>query len=150
MITGHGDVDTAVASFRKGAYGFIEKPLDLKRLQITLKNALERTNLITETKQLKNKVSKQYEMVGDAEAMQKVKAMIDRVAPTDARVLITGENGTGKELVAHQLHEKSNRSKAPFVEDNCAGILKSDQFCELLIILKGASIASGRRTKYMM
>lgn len=147
MITGHGDVDTAVASFKKGAYDFIEKPLDLKRLQITLKNALERTNLITETKQLKKKVSKQYEMVGKAETMQKVKAMIDRVAPTDARVLITGANGTGKELVAHQLHEKSNRSKAPFVEVNCAAIPSELIESELFGHEKGAFTSAHKQRK---
>ncbi|MEA3448503.1 MAG: sigma-54 dependent transcriptional regulator [Bacteroidota bacterium] len=147
MITGHGDVDTAVASFKKGAYDFIEKPLDLKRLQITLKNALERTNLISETKQLKKKVSKQYEMVGKAETMQKVKAMIDRVAPTDARVLITGANGTGKELVAHQLHEKSNRSKAPFVEVNCAAIPSELIESELFGHEKGAFTSAHKQRK---
>ncbi|MGC9330295.1 MAG: sigma-54-dependent transcriptional regulator [Bacteroidales bacterium] len=147
MITGHGEVDTAVASFKKGAYDFIQKPLDLKRLQITLKNALERTNLITETKQLKKKVSKRYEMVGESEPMQKVKAMIDRVAPTDARVLITGENGTGKELVAHQLHEKSNRSKAPFVEVNCAAIPSELIESELFGHEKGAFTSAHKQRK---
>jgi two-component system, NtrC family, nitrogen regulation response regulator NtrX len=122
MISGHGDIDIAVDCIKKGAYDFIEKPIDLQRLQITLKNALDKSNLITETKFLKKKVSKAYEMVGESPAIMKIRDMIDRVAPTDARVLITGQNGTGKELVAHQLHEKSNRAAAPFVEVNCAAI----------------------------
>jgi two-component system, NtrC family, nitrogen regulation response regulator NtrX len=147
MITGHGDVDLAVASFKKGAYDFIQKPLDLKRLQITIKNAMERNNLITETKQLKKKVSKRYELVGESEPMQKVKAMIDRVAPTDARVLITGENGTGKELVAHQLHEKSKRAKAPFVEVNCAAIPSELIESELFGHEKGAFTSAHKQRK---
>ncbi len=147
MITGHGDVDLAVASFKKGAYDFIQKPLDLKRLQITIKNAMERNNLITETKQLKKKVSKKYELVGESEPMQKVKAMIDRVAPTDARVLITGENGTGKELVAHQLHEKSKRAKAPFVEVNCAAIPSELIESELFGHEKGAFTSAHKQRK---
>lgn len=122
MITGHGTVDTAVEAIKKGAYDFIEKPLDLNRLLITIRNAGDKSNLITETRALKKKVSKKYQMIGDSGAMGKVKAMIDRVAPTDARVLITGSNGTGKELVARQLHEKSNRSHMPFIEVNCAAI----------------------------
>lgn len=122
MITGHGTVDTAVEAIKKGAYDFIEKPLDLNRLLITIRNAGDKSNLITETRALKKKVSKKYQMIGDSEVMGKVRAMIDKVAPTDARVLITGSNGTGKELVARQLHEKSNRSHMPFIEVNCAAI----------------------------
>lgn len=122
MISGHGNIDTAVESIKKGAYDFIEKPLDLNRLLITIKNAIEKGNLINETKALKKKVSKKYIMVGESKGMQKVREMINRVAPTDAKVLITGANGTGKELVAHQLHEKSNRAKNPFIEVNCAAI----------------------------
>lgn len=122
MITGHGNVETAVEAIKHGAYDFIEKPLDLNRLMITIKNAGEVGHLITETRALKKKVSKKYEMIGDSAAMQKVRDMIDRVAPTDARVLITGGNGTGKELVARQLHEKSHRAKSSFVEVNCAAI----------------------------
>jgi len=122
MISGHGNIDTAVESIKKGAYDFIEKPLDLNRLLITIKNALEKGSLVTETRALKKKVSKKYEMVGESKAILNVKDMIDRVAPTDAKVLITGDNGTGKELVAHQLHEKSNRAKQPFIEVNCAAI----------------------------
>ncbi len=122
MISGHGNIDTAVDAIKKGAYDFLEKPLDLNRLLITLRNATDKTKLIMQTQVLKNKVSKMYEIVGESEAIIQVKNMIDRVAPTEARVLITGSNGTGKELVAHQIHEKSNRSKGPFVEVNCAAI----------------------------
>ena len=122
MISGHGNIDTAVESIKKGAYDFLEKPLDLNRLLITIRNATDKSTLITQTQVLKNKVSKMYEMVGESEAIMKVKEMIDRIAPTEARVLITGANGTGKELVAHQIHEKSSRAKGPFVEVNCAAI----------------------------
>jgi two-component system nitrogen regulation response regulator NtrX len=122
MISGHGNIDTAVESIKKGAYDFLEKPLDLNRLLITIRNAREKSTLITQTQVLKNKVSKMYEIVGESESISKVKEMIDRVAPTEARVLITGANGTGKELVAHQIHEKSSRAKGPFVEVNCAAI----------------------------
>jgi two-component system nitrogen regulation response regulator NtrX len=122
MISGHGNIDTAVEAIKKGAYDFLEKPIDLNRLLITLRNATDKSTLITQTQVLKNKVSKMYEIVGESEAITKVKEMIDRVAPTEARVLITGANGTGKELVAHQIHEKSGRAKGPFVEVNCAAI----------------------------
>lgn len=122
MISGHGNIDTAVDSIKKGAFDFLEKPLDLNRLLITIRNALERGSLISQTKVLKKQVSKKFEIVGTSAAIMVVKEMIDRVAPTEARVLITGANGTGKELVAHQIHEKSNRAKGPFVEVNCAAI----------------------------
>jgi two-component system, NtrC family, nitrogen regulation response regulator NtrX len=122
MISGHGTIETAVEAIRKGAYDFIAKPLDLNRLLITLRNAMDKSRLVTETKALKKKVSKQYEMIGESPAIAKIKEMIERVAPTDARVLITGESGTGKELVARWLHEKSNRSSGPFIEVNCAAI----------------------------
>lgn len=122
MISGHGNIDTAVDSIKKGAFDFLEKPLDLNRLLITIRNALERGSLITQTKVLKKQVSKRYEIIGDSPAILKVKEMIDKVAPTEARVLITGANGTGKELVAHQIHEKSSRARGPFVEVNCAAI----------------------------
>src|SRR5664279_2677853 len=112
MISGHGNIDTAVEAIKKGAYDFLEKPLDLNRLLITIRNAMDKSTLITQTQVLKNKVSKMYEIVGESEAIEKVKSMIDKVAATEARVLITGSNGTGKELVAHQIHEKSNRSRA--------------------------------------
>ncbi len=122
MISGHGNIDTAVDSIKKGAFDFLEKPLDLNRLLITIRNALERGSLISQTKVLKKQVSKKFEIVGNSAAIMVVKEMIDRVAPTEARVLITGANGTGKELVAHQIHEKSNRARGPFVEVNCAAI----------------------------
>ncbi len=122
MISGHGNIDTAVEAIKKGAYDFLEKPLDLNRLLITIRNAIDKSTLITQTQVLKNKVSKMYEIIGQSEAIEKVKSMIDRVASTEARVLITGANGTGKELVAHQIHEKSNRAKNAFVEVNCAAI----------------------------
>jgi two-component system nitrogen regulation response regulator NtrX len=122
MISGHGNIDTAVEAIKKGAYDFLEKPLDLNRLLITIRNAMDKSSLLTQTQFLKNKVSRMYEIVGESEAIVQVKTMIDRVATTEARVLITGANGTGKELVAHQIHEKSNRSKGPFVEVNCAAI----------------------------
>ncbi len=122
MISGHGNIDTAVDAIKKGAYDFLEKPLDLNRLLITIRNAMDKSKLITQTQVLKNKVSKMYEIVGTSAAIEQVKNMIDRVAATEARVLITGSNGTGKELVAHQIHEKSTRAKGPFVEVNCAAI----------------------------
>ncbi|MBN1821350.1 MAG: sigma-54-dependent Fis family transcriptional regulator [Prolixibacteraceae bacterium] len=122
MISGHGNIDTAVDSIKKGAYDFIEKPLDLNRLLITIRNAMDKSNLVTETRLLKKKVSKRYQIVGESAAIRKVIDMADRVAPTDARVLITGLNGTGKELVARRIHDMSNRSSGPFVEVNCAAI----------------------------
>jgi two-component system, NtrC family, nitrogen regulation response regulator NtrX len=122
MISGHGNIDTAVEAIKKGAFDFIEKPLDLNRLLITIRNGLDKTSLITETKVLKRKVSKTFEMIGESESIRKVKEIVDRVANTDARVLITGKNGTGKELVARWLHEKSHRASMPFVEVNCAAI----------------------------
>jgi len=122
MISAHGTIDTAVEATKKGAYDFIQKPPDLNRILITVRNALETAKLSTETKVLKKKVSKGLEIIGESKAIKDVKEMIDKVAPTDARVLITGENGTGKELVARWLHEKSTRSKAPLVEVNCAAI----------------------------
>jgi len=122
MISGHGNIDTAVEAIKKGAYDFLEKPLDLNRLLITIRNAMDKGRLISQTQVLKNKVSKMYEIIGESDTIKMVKEMIDRVAPTEARVLITGSNGTGKELVAHQIHEKSSRSRGPFVEVNCAAI----------------------------
>ena len=122
MISGHGNIETAVEAIKKGAFDYIAKPLDLNRLLITIRNALDKSNLINETQKLKRQVSKAYEMVGESEEIIKIKELIEKVAPTDARVLITGENGTGKEIVAHWLHEKSNRVNAPFIEVNCAAI----------------------------
>ncbi len=122
MISGHGTIDTAVEATRKGAYDFLSKPPDLNRLLVTIRNAMDRTKLVTETKVLKKKVSKTRDIIGNSAPILKIKDTIERVAPTDARVLITGANGSGKELVAHWLHEKSNRSNGPFVEVNCAAI----------------------------
>jgi len=122
MISGHGTVETAVEASKKGAFDFISKPPDLNRLLITVRNALDRGSLVTETKVLKRKVSKTRDILGDSQPINKIKETIDRVAPTDARVLITGANGAGKELVARWLHEKSNRSNAPLIEVNCAAI----------------------------
>ena len=122
MISGHGDIDTAVDCIKKGAFDFIQKPLDLNRILITLKNASERTALVKETKMLKKKVGTKYAIVGESAPIKHIKEVISRVAPTDARVLITGGNGTGKELVARALHDQSPRSAAPFIEVNCAAI----------------------------
>ena len=122
MISGHGNIETAVDAVKKGAFDYISKPPDLNRLLITIRNAMDRTSLVKETRVLKRKVSKVQEIIGESEAIVKIKETIDKVAPTDARVLITGENGSGKELVARWLHEKSNRAGAPLIEVNCAAI----------------------------
>ncbi|MBC9797618.1 sigma-54-dependent transcriptional regulator [Sinomicrobium weinanense] len=138
MISGHGDLDTAVHTMKLGAYDYISKPPDLNRLLNTVRNALDKKELVRENKQLKKKVSKNYEMIGESKAISNIKDMIEKVAPTDARVLITGSNGTGKELVAHWLHEKSERSKAPMVEVNCAAIPSELIESELFGHVKGA------------
>ncbi len=122
MISGHGNIETAVEAVKLGAYDFISKPPDLNRLLITIRNALDKTTLVQEAKVLKRKVSKVQEMIGESTAIQNIKKTIDKVAPTEARVMITGENGVGKELVARWIHEKSNRSSSPIVEVNCAAI----------------------------
>jgi DNA-binding NtrC family response regulator len=122
MISGHGNIETAVEAVKKGAYDFISKPPDLNRLLITIRNAMEKNNLVAETKVLKRRVSKVQEMVGESAPMTKIKDTIEKVAATEARILITGENGVGKELVARWIHEKSNRSASPLVEVNCAAI----------------------------
>jgi DNA-binding NtrC family response regulator len=122
MISGHGTIDTAVEAIKKGAFDYIAKPLDLNRLLITLRNAMDKTRLISETRVLKKKVSKKYEMIGESGSLQQIRDIIEKIAPTNARVLITGSNGTGKELVARQIHEQSQRSKGPFIEVNCAAI----------------------------
>jgi two-component system nitrogen regulation response regulator NtrX len=122
IISGHGNIETAVDAVKKGAFDYISKPPDLNRLLITIRNALDKTTLVKETKVLKRKISKVQEIIGESEAIQKIKDTIDKVAPTDARVLITGENGSGKELVARWVHEKSNRANAPLIEVNCAAI----------------------------
>ncbi len=124
MISGHGNVETAVESLKNGAFDFIQKPLDLNRVLVTIRNAMDQSTLVEETKVLKRKINKKLgsDIIGEGKAIQEIKAMIAKVAPSDARVLITGGNGTGKELVARQLHEQSARSAAPFVEVNCAAI----------------------------
>ncbi|HEX7584552.1 MAG TPA: sigma-54 dependent transcriptional regulator, partial [Prolixibacteraceae bacterium] len=147
MISGHGNIDTAVESIKKGAFDFIEKPLDLNRLLITLRNAMDKSNLITETKVLRKKVGKRFDIIGNSPLIQKVKDMVDRVATTDARVLITGSNGTGKELVARRLHEKSNRSEGPFIEVNCAAIPSELIESELFGHEKGAFTSAIKQRK---
>ena len=122
MISGHGTIETAVEAVKKGAFDYVAKPPDLNRLLITIRNAMDRQTLVTETKVLKRKVSRVQEMIGESGALKKIKDTIDKVAPTDARVLITGENGSGKELVARWIHEKSNRANGPIIEVNCAAI----------------------------
>jgi two-component system, NtrC family, nitrogen regulation response regulator NtrX len=138
MISGHGDLEIAVNTMRLGAFDYISKPPDLNRLLNTVRNALDRKQLVVENKILKKKVSKNYEMIGNSEAINHIKTMIEKVAPTDARVLITGPNGTGKELVAHQLHEKSERCNAPIIEVNCAAIPSELIESELFGHVKGA------------
>ncbi len=147
MISGHGNIDTAVEAIKKGAYDFIEKPLDLNRLLVSIRNATERNELVTETRVLKRKISKTYDIVGESEAIQKVKDMIERVAPIDTRVLITGDNGTGKELVARWLHEKSSRANMPFVEVNCAAIPSELIESELFGHEKGAFTSAIKQRK---
>lgn len=147
MISGHGTIETAVECIKKGAYDFIAKPLDLNRLMITLRNALDKSTLIQETKILKKKVSKTIDMVGDSPAIRKVKDMIERVAPTDARVLVTGPNGTGKELVARWMHAKSNRNEAPLIEVNCAAIPSELIESELFGHEKGAFTSAIKQRK---
>ncbi|MCF6180713.1 sigma-54 dependent transcriptional regulator [Lutibacter sp.] len=138
MLSGHGDLDTAVNTMRLGAFDYISKPPDLNRLLNTVRNALDRKELVVENTILKKKVSKKYEMIGDSEPILQIKTIIEKVAPTDARVLITGENGTGKELVAHWLHEKSERTKAPMIEVNCAAIPSELIESELFGHVKGS------------
>ncbi|MBN8689015.1 MAG: sigma-54-dependent Fis family transcriptional regulator [Chitinophagales bacterium] len=122
MISGHGNIETAVEAVKKGAYDFISKPPDLNRLLITIRNAMDKSKLVTETKVLKRKVSRVQEMIGESEGIRRIKETIEKVAPTEARILVTGENGVGKELVARWIHEKSNRANGPIVEVNCAAI----------------------------
>ena len=138
MISGHGDLDTAVNTMRMGAFDYISKPPDLNRLLNTIRNALDRKQLVVENKRLKRKVSKQYEMVGNTPEIETIKSIIDKVAPTEARVLVTGPNGTGKELVAHWLHQKSDRAKGPMIEVNCAAIPSELIESELFGHIKGA------------
>ncbi|MFT6698589.1 MAG: two-component system nitrogen regulation response regulator NtrX [Porticoccaceae bacterium] len=138
MISGHGDLDTAVNTMRLGAFDYISKPPDLNRLLNTVRNALEKKDLVVENKRLKKKVSKNYEMIGESAAISHIKDIIEKVAATDARVLITGPNGTGKEIVAHWLHEKSDRSKASMIEVNCAAIPSELIESELFGHVKGS------------
>jgi DNA-binding NtrC family response regulator len=147
MISGHGTIETAVECIKKGAYDYIAKPLDLNRLMITLRNALDKSTLIQETKILRKKINKSGDMVGEAPSIQKVKDMIARIAPTDARVLVMGPNGTGKELVARQIHEQSNRSEAPLVEVNCAAIPSELIESELFGHEKGAFTSAIKQRK---
>ncbi len=150
MISGHGNIETAVEAVKKGAFDFIAKPLDLNRLLVTIRNAMDKSSLVTETKVLKKKVSKTFDMIGESKAIIQIQEMIERVAPTDARVLITGGNGSGKELVARWLHEKSNRSNAPLIEVNCAAIPSELIESELFGHEKGAftSAVSQRKGKF--
>ena len=138
VITGHGSVDAAVDALKGGAFDFIQKPLDLNRLLVTSKHALEHKSLVQETKVLRKKVGKRNQMIGESNAIERVRAIIDKVAPTEARVLITGSNGTGKEVVAHLIHENSNRAKGPMVEVNCAAIPSELIESELFGHMKGS------------
>lgn len=149
MISGHANIETAVDSLKKGAFDFLEKPLDLNRVLVTVRNALDRQSLQNETKTLRRKVSKQKfnEIIGESQAIQKIKEMIATVAPTDARVLIAGSNGTGKELVARHIHEMSNRSKAPFIEVNCAAIPSELIESELFGHEKGSFTSAHKQRK---
>jgi two-component system, NtrC family, nitrogen regulation response regulator NtrX len=150
MISGHGTVENAVEAVKKGAYDFIQKPFDMNRLLIAVRNAMDKTNLLKETRILKKKLSKSHEMVGESQAIGEIKDLIAKVAPTDARVLITGGNGTGKELVARQIHQLSSRAGAPLIEVNCAAIPSELIESELFGHEKGAftSAISQRKGKF--
>ncbi|MFL2625228.1 MAG: sigma-54-dependent transcriptional regulator [Candidatus Marisimplicoccus sp.] len=150
MLTGHGNIETAVESMKLGAYDFISKPPDLNRLINSVRNALEKKELVTENKILRQKVAKKYDMIGNSECIMEIHSIIDKVAQTEARVLITGESGTGKELVAHNIHQKSSRSKSPFVEVNCAAIPSELIESELFGHLKGSftSAVKDRQGKF--
>ncbi|MDR9487331.1 sigma-54 dependent transcriptional regulator [Salibacter sp.] len=149
MISGHGNIETAVDAIKAGAYDFIEKPIDLNRLLVTVRNALDKSSLVEETKTLRKKISgkKESDIIGESKAIAEVKEMIEKVAPTDARVLITGSNGTGKELVARQLHAHSERNKKPFVEVNCAAIPSELIESELFGHEKGAFTSAVKQRK---
>jgi DNA-binding NtrC family response regulator len=150
MISGHGNIETAVESIKNGAYDFIEKPLDLNRILVTIKNALDRTDLVEETKVLKKQIkrhSKNYNIIGESAPLQEIRDMIGKVGPSDARVLITGPNGAGKELVARQLHEQSARNKEPFIEVNCAAIPSELIESELFGHEKGAFTSAVKQKK---
>jgi DNA-binding NtrC family response regulator len=149
MISGHGTIETAVEAIKKGAFDFIEKPLDLNRILVTLKNAKERNNLVVQTEVLKSSIKKLKgsSIIGDSSEINRIKALIDKVAPTDARVLITGSNGTGKELVARSLHDRSVRNKMPFIEVNCAAIPSELIESELFGHEKGAFTSANKEKK---
>ena len=145
MITGHGSIETAVEALKKGAYDFIEKPPDMNRLLVSVRNAGEKKELVKETKTLRRKIKKTYDIIGESKKIQVINEIIDRVAPTDARVLITGENGTGKELVARWMHEKSERIDNPFIEVNCAAIPSELIESELFGHEKGAFTSAHKK-----
>ena len=150
MLTGHGNIETAVESMKLGAYDFISKPPDLNRLINSVRNALEKKELVVENKILRQKVAKKYEIIGSSKSVMEIHAVINKVAQTEARVLITGESGTGKELVAHNIHERSNRNKSPFIEVNCAAIPSELIESELFGHLKGSftSAVKDRQGKF--
>ena len=144
MISGHGDLDTAVQTMRMGAFDYISKPPDLNRLLNAVRNALDRKQLVQENARLKKKVGKNFQMIGESEEINRIKEIIEKVAPTDARVLVTGANGTGKELVAHWIHQKSERSKGPMIEVNCAAIPSELIESELFGHVKGAFTSANK------
>ena len=150
MMSGHGNIETAVDAVKKGAFDYLAKPIDLNRLLVTIRNAMDKTILVTETKILKKKIGKSYEMIGDSKALNNIREMIVKVAPTDARVLITGSNGSGKELVAREIHNKSSRANAPLIEVNCAAIPSELIESELFGHEKGAftSAVATRKGKF--
>lgn len=150
MMSGHGNIETAVDAVKKGAFDYLAKPIDLNRLLVTIRNAMDKTNLVTETKILKKKIGRSYEMIGDSKALNNIREMIEKVAPTDARVLITGSNGSGKELVAREIHNKSSRANAPLIEVNCAAIPSELIESELFGHEKGAftSAVATRKGKF--
>lgn len=150
MMSGHGNIETAVDAVKKGAFDYLAKPIDLNRLLVTIRNAMDKSSLVVETKILKKKIGKSYEMIGDSKALNNIRDMIEKVAPTDARVLITGSNGSGKELVAREIHNKSNRANAPLIEVNCAAIPSELIESELFGHEKGAftSAVATRKGKF--
>ena len=150
MMSGHGNIETAVDAVKKGAFDYLAKPIDLNRLLVTIRNAMDKSTLVIETKILKKKIGKAYEMIGDSKALNNIRDMIDKVAPTDARVLITGSNGSGKELVAREIHNKSSRAAAPLIEVNCAAIPSELIESELFGHEKGAftSAVATRKGKF--
>ena len=152
MMSGHGNIETAVDAVKKGAFDYLAKPIDLNRLLVTIRNAMDKSTLVIETKILKKKIGKSYEMIGDSKALNNIRDMIEKVAPTDARVLITGSNGSGKELVAREIHNKSNRASAPLIEVNCAAIPSELIESELFGHEKGAftSAVATRKGKFEM